>query len=77
MDGSYVATPKGNNDGFIQGLSDESTTNRLVINGSLYGDNSDLISKRTYVKSANDGQINVGTIVSFGSSFFRDPAPLL
>ncbi len=48
-----------------------------MVAGSLYGDTSDLISKRTYVKSANDGQINVGTIVSFGSSFFRDPAPLL
>lgn len=75
MDGSYVAIPKGTTGGNIQG--DKSSNERLVVNGSLYGDTTDLITKRTYVRSANDGQINVGTVVSFGASFFRDPAPLL
>lgn len=47
------------------------------MNGSLYGKTNDLVSKREYIRSAADGRIYVGTVVSFGSSFFRDPAPLL
>jgi hypothetical protein len=41
----------------------------------MYGKMNLLLEKRTYIKN-NDGVIDVGTIVSFGSSVFRKPAPL-
>jgi hypothetical protein len=49
----------------------------LVINGSLYWNINDLISARTYVKQNVWNQIDVWTIVSFGSSLFRKTAPLI
>ncbi len=75
MDGSYVAIPKGVVGWKINGTTQTNT--QLIVNGSLYGDTKDLIAKRSYVQSADNRWISVGTIVSFGSSFFRDPAPLL
>ncbi|USN58063.1 MAG: hypothetical protein H6767_07065 [Candidatus Peribacteria bacterium] len=53
------------------------TNNVLTINGAVYGNMTELLEKRTYIKDNANGQIDVGTIVSFGSSFFRKPAPLL
>ena len=53
------------------------TTNRLLVNGSLYWNIDQLISTRTYVKQNSFNQIDVWTIVSFGSSLFRKTAPLL
>lgn len=53
------------------------TTDILVINWSLYWNINDLISTRTYVKQNSFNQIDVWTIVSFGSSLFRKSAPLL
>ncbi|MFA5917857.1 MAG: hypothetical protein WC850_06515 [Candidatus Gracilibacteria bacterium] len=50
--------------------------NKLVINGSLYGDIENLVNNRTYIENKND-LINVGTIVSFGSNLFRKQAPLV
>jgi hypothetical protein len=54
-----------------------STNEKLLVNGSLYGDISSLVDERTYVKSSSNGQLNVGTIVSFASWLFRKPAPLV
>jgi len=42
----------------------------------MYGNNDELLEDRTYIKNNVNGQIDVGTIVSFGSSIFRKPAPL-
>jgi cysteine-rich repeat protein len=53
------------------------TTDILLINWSLYWNINSLISTRTYVKQNSTGQIDVWTIVSFGSSLFRRSAPLL
>ena len=53
------------------------TTEVLVVNGSLYWNINELISTRTYVKENIFNQIDVWTIVSFGSSLFRRPAPLI
>ena len=67
---------KTSDHGNILGVNE--TNIQLVIEGSLYADSSDLISKRAYIRSSDDRNgIHVGTVVSFGSSFFRDPAPLL
>ncbi len=54
-----------------------STTNILNVVGSLYWNINDLVSKRTYVKQNSSNQIDVWTIVSFGSSLFRKPSPLI
>jgi len=53
------------------------TTDILIVNWSLYGNINDLISARTYVKQNATNQIDVWTIVSFGSSLFRKTAPLV
>ena len=55
----------------------DTTTSILLVNGSLYWNINHLISKRTYVKQQSSGLIDVWTIVSFGSSLFRKPAPLI
>ncbi|MDA7494762.1 hypothetical protein N8455_00310 [Candidatus Gracilibacteria bacterium] len=73
--GTYIVLPDTNgNGGNIRGVN--VTLNQLLVRGSLYGDTTDLLSKRTYIKNNSNGQIDVGTIVSFGSSIFRKPAPL-
>lgn len=53
-----------------------STLNRLVINGALYGDVSDLLSKRTYIKD-RWAYVDVGTNINFTSKIFDAPPPLL
>jgi hypothetical protein len=52
------------------------TTEALTIYGSLYWNVEDLVSNRTYIKQNSSWLLDVWTIVSFGSSVFRDPAPL-
>jgi len=58
-------------------ITSEQTANQLVINGALYGDISELTENRTYMKLNSNGQVDVWTIVSYGSSVFRKPAPLV
>ncbi len=53
------------------------TSKVLHVDGSLYWNTNDLISKRKYIRDNSSWQINVWTIVSFGSSLFRKPAPLV
>ena len=72
--GTYISIPGATTGWGIVWTSD--TNEVLKVRGSLYGDISELVSSRTYVKENPNGQINVGTIVSFGSSLFRKPAPL-
>lgn len=59
------------------GKSSSGESKTLIVRGSLYGKIDDLLNKRTYVSSNEDGQITVGTIVSFASGLFRKPAPLV
>jgi cysteine-rich repeat protein len=49
----------------------------LNVNGSLYWNISNLVVNRTYVKQNSSNQIDVWTIVSFGSKLFRKPSPLI
>ncbi len=55
----------------------DTTDERLVVNGSLYGDINPLVASRQYVKSDDEGNLSVWTIVNFGSSIFKKPAPLV
>lgn len=52
------------------------TDNKLNIQGSVHWKMNNLLSKRIYIKNNSNWLIDVGTIVSFGSSVFRKPAPL-
>lgn len=54
---------------------DSETKNILTVNWSVYWNIEDLINKRTYIEKVN-WYLNVWTIISFGSSIFRQPAPL-
>ena len=76
IDGTYISIPVWSPaiGGDIVGSGDTST--QLVVNGSLYGDISELVMTRHYI-SNDSGQLWVGTIVSFGSSLFTKPAPLV
>lgn len=53
-----------------------STTNRLVVNGALYGNVDDLLANRTYIKDRWE-YIDVGTNINFTSKVFSSPPPLL
>lgn len=75
LKGTYIAIPNISWD-YWKIRSSWETLNQLVINGALYWNSSDLVEDRTYIKYENN-QISVWTIVSFGSSVFRDPAPLV
>ncbi len=54
-----------------------SSNDRLIINWSLYGDITSLVSNRTYIQNSANNIINVWTVVSYGSNLFRKPAPLV
>ena len=55
----------------------ELSSEQLVVNGSLYWKTANLVSNRTYLKLNENWQLDVWTVVSFGSSAFRKPAPLI
>lgn len=74
LKGTYISIAQNSFGGSILGL--EPTSNVLKVQGSLYGDITELVGQRTYINESANGQIHVGTIVSFGSSLFRKPAPL-
>ena len=73
---TYIALPDSDWNFWKINWGGNSTINVLHVKGSMYWNNTDLLSKRTYIKNNSSGQIDVGTIVSFGSSVFRKPAPL-
>ena len=76
LQGTYIALP--DTDWYYWNIKGwgNSTNEVLHVKWSMYWDNAHLLSKRTYIKNNSQGQIDVGTIVSFGSSVFRKPAPL-
>jgi len=76
IDWTYITIEKDGNGWNFKWINWD-TTNRLLVNWSLYWNIDDLISHRTYVKQNSFNQIDVWTIVSFGSSLFRKTAPLL
>jgi hypothetical protein len=75
LDGTYIAIPVWTKWGSITSTAD--TEAQLVVNGSLYGDISQLVNSRYYVSSKDNKLLSVGTIVSFGSRIFHKPAPLV
>lgn len=77
LDGTYIAIPVNGLGGKIESEGSLGTDKQLVFKGSVYGDMTDLVSDRYYISSQDNGQLSVGTIVSFGSSIFHKPAPLV
>ena len=72
MDGTYISIKTT-----VWGkIIAEPTSKQLVVDGSLYGDIKQLVENRYYISDSWDG-LSVGTIVSFGSSLFTKPAPLV
>jgi len=70
LDGTYIST-----DGEIRSFE---SGKQLTVNGSLYGDLTNLVANRYYVsQDTTSGQLSVGTVVSFGSQIFTKPAPLV
>ncbi|MBW7955014.1 hypothetical protein H3C61_04350 [Candidatus Gracilibacteria bacterium] len=57
-------------------VGDEQTTNKLIVNGALYGNVDNLLSKRTYIKDRGE-YIDVGTNINFTSKIISSPPPLL
>jgi hypothetical protein len=76
IQGTYIALADSNWYNWNINWDWVTTNNVLHVKWSMYWDNSDLLSKRTYIKNNSQWQIDVGTIISFGSSVFRKPAPL-
>jgi hypothetical protein len=73
--GTFIAIPKSWIWGKIVWIGWK-TIEPLKVFGSLYGNVEWLVSQRTFVRENSSWLLDVGTIVSFGSSVFRDPAPL-
>lgn len=71
---TYISIPDGSLGWDIKWTSG-STNDVLTVKWSIYWNLENLLSKRTYIKE-NSWILSVWTIVSFGSSVFRDPAPL-
>ncbi len=76
LDGTYISIPGESTWGKITWNGE--TNVQLLVKGSLYGDTSELVNDRYYIaNSTSGGLLSVGTIVSFGSSLFYKPAPLV
>jgi hypothetical protein len=73
---TYISIPKNSVGWKIKG-GIWTTNNILKVSGSFYGDINDLIWTRTYIKENNNWQIDVWTVVSFGSNLFKKPAPFI
>ena len=73
IDGTYITLKKWH---IWWKIKSAQSTETLVVNGSLYGNIDDLVSNRVKVEE-NNWNLSVWTIVSFGSSLFRKPAPLV
>ncbi|MCD5375212.1 hypothetical protein LR010_02030, partial [Candidatus Gracilibacteria bacterium] len=73
MDGTYVVLGTGE----IKAEVGTGTDKQLIVDGSLYGNIDNLVANRYYISDDGSGQLSVGTIVSFGSSLFSKPAPLV
>lgn len=73
-EGTYVAISYGKDLGKI--TSDE-TPSQLVVSGALYWNISELTKNRTYLRVNENWQLDTGTVVNYGSSAFRKPAPLV
>lgn len=59
-------------------MGDGATTNRLTIDGSLYGDTSGLVVDRTYVRGQDDySALNVGVVVNYSNRAIISPPPFL
>ena len=56
---------------------DTTTSEQLIINGSMYWDLNNLISKRTHISMDIWGNINTWTQLQFSSNIFNKPAPLV
>lgn len=55
-----------------------STPNRLTVDGSLYGNTSDLVKNRSYVRGQMDyTALNVGVIVNYSNRAIMYPPPSL
>ncbi len=73
MDGTYITIRKNGSGGNFTAQESEK---QLLVKGSLYGNVSNLVENRYYISDDTHG-LSVGTIVSFGSSLFTKPAPLV
>ena len=69
IEGTYISI--GGNIGW------DPTDKELIVDGSLYWDVNDLVSSRQFVKQLEGEKMTVWTIVNFGSSIFKKPAPLV
>jgi len=74
LHGTYIAL--NGNIGWVEAPASEESQ-QLVVDGSLYGNVNELVNSRTYVKQVEGEKISVWTVVNFGSSIFKKPAPLV
>lgn len=76
LKGTYIAIKNAETNVGGNIRSNARTDKQLTVNGSLYGNVAQLVESRDYIDGSKE-TIGVGTIVSFGSSLFSKPAPLI
>jgi len=78
--GIYIVNcTEGNtqNCGLISGDGTK-TVNQLVVDGSLYGNSSDLVNSHTYVRGESSYEaLRVGVIINYSNRALKNPPPLL
>jgi len=53
-----------------------STSNRLAVDGSLYGNTSDLVNNRSYIRGQTDSTaLNVGVVINYSNRAIVYPPP--
>lgn len=56
----------------------DTTTNILRVDGTMYGDATELFNKRTYARATNSYEIlTTGTVITYSNRALRNPPPLL
>lgn len=71
---TYIVIPDDSNIWEIKWIASDKT---LIIKGSLYGNTENLVENRYNVEENSNWELTFGTIVSFGSSVFQKPAPMV
>jgi hypothetical protein len=76
--GVYVTIPESSVGGKYLSKEGVETNAIITINGSLYGDASDLFSKRNYLRGTNAyDTLTTGVILSYSNRALVSPPPLL
>lgn len=79
LEGTFVAIPENGRGGKITTPNSAQTTPKILrIDGTVYGNATELFNARTYVRAGNAyDTLTTGTVITYSNRALRNPPPLL